>query len=172
MKILVTGNMGYVGPGVVRRLRESYPKAEIVGLDSGFFAHCLTNATTLPERYLDRQLFMDIRDIPGSLLEGFDAVVNLAAISNDIMGQIDESLTMDINCNAGVRLAELAKKAGARAFVFASSCSVYGAGGEGAKTEQAQVNPLTAYAKSKIETEKGLKPLADEKFKVRTSRNT
>lgn len=166
MKILVTGNMGYVGPGVVRRLRESNPKAVIVGLDSGFFAHCLTNAVNLPERVLDEQIFMDIRDIQPDLLKGVDAVVNLAAISNDIMGKIDESLTMDVNCNAGVRLAEMAKKAGVKSFVFASSCSVYGAGGEGAKTEQADVNPLTAYAKSKIETEKGLKPLADDNFKV------
>ena len=166
MKILVTGNMGYVGPGVVRRLRESHPKAEIVGFDAGYFAHCLTNAATLPERVLDRQIFGDIRSIEPSLLEGFDAVVNLAAISNDIMGKIDESLTMDVNCESGVRLAQMAKKAGVRSFVFASSCSVYGAGGEGAKTEAADVNPLTAYAKSKIGTEKGLKPLADSKFKV------
>lgn len=166
MKILVTGNMGYVGPGVVRCLRESHPNAEIVGFDAGYFAHCLTNAATLPERVLDRQIFGDIRSFEPSLPEGFDAVVNLAAISNDIMGKIDESLTMDVNCESGVRLAQMAKKAGVKSFVFASSCSVYGAGGEGAKTEAADVNPLTAYAKSKIGTEKGLKPLADSKFKV------
>ena len=166
MKILVTGNMGYVGPGVIRRLRESHPKAEIVGLDAGYFAHCLTNAVNLPERVLDRQVFADIRDIRPDFLKGFDSVVNLAAISNDIMGKIDESLTMDVNCESGVRLAEMAKKAGVKSFVFASSCSVYGAGGEGAKTESDDVNPLTAYAKSKIETEKGLRPLADETFKV------
>ena len=166
MKILITGNMGYVGPGVTRRLRQSYPDAELVGLDMAYFAHCLTNASVLPERYLDKQIFMDVREVPAELLKGFDAVVSLAAISNDIMGKIDESLTMDVNCHAGVKIAQMAKKAGVRSFVFASSCSVYGAGGEGAKTEKADVNPLTAYAKSKIETEKLLKPLADEKFKV------
>ncbi len=166
MKILITGNMGYVGPGVVRRLRESYPKARLVGVDSGYFAHCLTNARSLPEAVLDEQVFMDVRDIPAGLLEGVDAVVSLAAISNDIMGKIDENLTLDVNCRAGVRLAELAKKAGAKHFVFASSCSVYGAGGEGAKTEKSEVNPLTAYAKSKIEAEKGLAPLADKNFTV------
>lgn len=166
MRILVTGNTGYVGPGVVRTLRRSYPQAEIVGLDAAYFAHCLTNAATLPERCLDRQVFMDMRDVPESFLEGFDAVVNLAAISNDIMGKIDEKLTIGINCDAGVRLARLAKKAGARSFVFASSCSVYGAGGDTAKTEQSQVAPLTAYARSKIESEIALAPLADAKFTV------
>ena len=166
MKILVTGNAGYVGPSVVKLLRQSFAKAEIVGLDSGFFAHCLTNADSLPERYLDRQVFMDLRDIPESFLKGFDAVVNLAAISNDIMGKIDESLTLGINCAAGVHLAKMAKSAGVRAFVFASSCSVYGAGGEAAKTEESTVAPLTAYARSKIESETGLKPLADSGFVV------
>jgi nucleoside-diphosphate-sugar epimerase len=166
MKILITGNMGYVGPSVMCRLRKTYPDAEIVGLDSAFFAHCLTNAVALPEFYLDKQIFMDVRDIPQKLLEGFDVVVSLAAISNDIMGKIDESLTLDVNCYAGLKLAQLAKNAGVNSFVFASSCSVYGAGGEGAKTEQADINPLTAYAKSKIQTENGLEPLADKNFKV------
>ena len=164
MKILITGNCGYVGPSVVKALRHSNPEAEIVGLDSGFFAHCLTNATTLPEHYLDRQVFMDMRDIPDSFLQGFDAVVNLAAISNDIMGKIDEKLTMGINCEAGVRLARMAKAAGVRSFVFASSCSVYGAGGDKPKTEQSEVAPLTAYARSKIESEIALKPLAGPDF--------
>ena len=166
MRILVTGNMGYVGPGVVKTLRHSHPDAEIVGLDSGFFAHCLTNAPTLPEHYLDRQVFMDIRDVSESFLGGFDVVVNLAAISNDIMGKIDERLTLDINCHAGVRLAKLARNAGVRSFVFASSCSVYGAGGDGAKTEQSAVAPLTAYARSKIESEKLLEALAGSNFMV------
>jgi nucleoside-diphosphate-sugar epimerase len=166
MKILVTGNTGYVGPSVVKTLRRSHPQAEIVGLDSGYFAHCLTSAPTLPERYLDRQVFMDLRDVPESFLQGFDAVVNLAAISNDIMGKIDEKLTIGINCDAGVRLARLAKDAGVRSFVFASSCSVYGAGGDAAKTEQSAVAPLTAYARSKIESETALQPLADSRFAV------
>lgn len=166
MRILITGNAGYVGPSVVKLLRQAYPQAEIVGLDSGFFAHCLTNVVSLPERYLDRQVFMDIRDVPESFLQGFDAVVNLAAISNDIMGKIDEKLTLHINCDAGIRLARMAKSAGVRAFVFASSCSVYGAGGDTAKTEESTVAPLTAYARSKIESETGLQPLADSGFVI------
>jgi nucleoside-diphosphate-sugar epimerase len=166
MKILITGNMGYIGPTLVRRLRASYPKARLIGVDAGFFAHCLTNAKALPETRVDEQYFLDLRDVPPSLLEGVDAVVNLAGISNDIMGQIDERLTQEINHRAGVRLARLAKKAGARSFVFASSCSVYGFAEDGAKTEESEVNPLTAYARSKIATEKSLAPLADGKFAV------
>lgn len=166
MKILITGNMGYIGPAVVKRIRASYLKAKIVGLDTGFFAHCLTNSDVLPESRLDGQIFHDIRKVTEDHLKGVDAVVNLAAISNDIMGKIDESLTLDINYRAGVRLAKLAKRCGVKSFVFASSCSVYGFAEEGAKTEQSPVNPLTAYAKSKILTEKGLAPLAGKNFKV------
>ncbi len=166
MKILVTGNMGYVGPSVVKQLRVSYPKAEIIGLDSGFFAHCLTNTAHLPETRVDQQLFMDIRGVTKDVLKGVDAIVNLAAISNDIMGKIDETLTLEVNYKAGVRLAKLAKQSGVKSFIFASSCSVYGFAEEGAKTEKSGVNPLTAYAKSKILTEKGLKPLAGKNFKI------
>ena len=165
-KILVTGNMGYVGPSVVKRLRETYPGARLVGVDAGYFAHCLTNARVLPESLLDEQIFLDVRDIPPSLLEGVDAVVSLAAISNDTMGKLDENLTYDVNWRATLRLAEMAKRAGVQSFVFASSCSVYGAGGDDAKTEAAAVNPLTAYAVSKIEAEKGLAPLAAPDFRV------
>jgi nucleoside-diphosphate-sugar epimerase len=120
----------------------------------------------LPESLLDEQVFLDVRDIPASLLEGVDSVVSLAAISNDTMGKLDETLTYDVNWRATLRLAELAKRAGASSFVFASSCSVYGAGGEDAKTETSPVNPLTAYAVSKIEAEKGLALLAGPDFRV------
>jgi nucleoside-diphosphate-sugar epimerase len=107
-----------------------------------------------------------VRAIPGALLKGVDAVVYLAAISNDIMGQIDEKLTLDINCHAAVRLAREAKRRGAGAFVFASSCSVYGFAAEGAKTESSALDPLTAYARSKVMAEKALKPLASKGFRV------
>ncbi len=166
MKILITGNMGYIGPTVVKQLRASYPQATLVGLDSGFFAHCLTNAHALPETRVDEQIFMDVRKIPDDLLKGVDAIIYLAAISNDVMGQINEELTMDINCHAAARLAEQAKKAGVKSFVFASSCSVYGFAEEGAKTESSSLNPLTAYARSKVLAEEKLKPLADKGFIV------
>ena len=86
MRILITGNLGYVGPAVVRRLRSVYPDAWLHGLDNAYFAHCLTGVTTLPERLLDEQSFADVRTADLSFLEGYDAVVQLAAVSNDPMG--------------------------------------------------------------------------------------
>ncbi|MCB2408004.1 NAD-dependent epimerase/dehydratase family protein [Hymenobacter lucidus] len=165
-RILITGNMGYVGPGVVRHLRRQFPKAELIGYDMGYFAHCLTGAQRLPESRLDRQLFGDVRHLPDSLLQEVDAVVHLAAISNDPMGQTYEDVTLEINYRAGIWLARRAKAAGVKSFVFASSCSMYGAGGEGAKTEQSELNPLTAYARSKVLSEQELAPLADESFRI------
>lgn len=165
-RILITGNMGYVGPGVVRHLRQTFPTAELIGYDTGYFAHCLTGVTRLPESRLDRQVFGDVRELPAALLAGVDAVVHLAAISNDPMGQTYEEVTLDVNYRAGIRLAGLAKAAGVRAFVFASSCSIYGAGGDGAKTEDSALNPLTAYARSKVLSEQDLAPLAGPDFTV------
>jgi nucleoside-diphosphate-sugar epimerase len=158
--------MGYVGPGAVRRLRAAYPSATLVGFDMGYFAHCLTNAPVLPETCVDAQYFGDVRRPPGHLLTDVDAVVHLAAISNDPMGNAYESTTLDINYRASVELAKKARAAGAKAFVFASSCSVYGCAEDGARTEQSEVNPLTAYAKSKVFTEKALAELADRNFRV------
>ena len=165
-RILITGNMGYVGPGVVRQLRQSFPDAELIGYDLGFFAHCLTGTTRLPETRLDRQLFSDVRDLPAGLLAGVDAVVHLAAISNDPMGTAYEEVTMEVNHRAGIVLARRAKACGVKAFVFASSCSMYGLGGNEAKNETASLNPLTAYARSKVASERDLAPLADDTFCV------
>lgn len=166
MKILITGNMGYVGPGVVSQLRTSFPDATLIGYDIGYFASCLTNATVLPESKLDSQLFGDVRSINAKVLDGVDAVVHLAAISNDPMGTRYEEVTLDVNYRSSIRIAQLAKKAGVKSFVFASSCSVYGAAGEEAKTENSPLNPLTAYARSKISTETELAPMADKNFRV------
>lgn len=166
MKILITGNMGYVGPVVVDHLRRTFPSAILVGYDMGFYAPCLTNVTVLPESKLDAQLFGDIRTIQASALQGVDAIVHLAAISNDPMGNRFEDVTMDINFISSIRLAKLAKQAGVSSFVFASSCSMYGAAEGSAKTETAKLNPLTAYARSKVFTEKELEPLADKNFTV------
>jgi nucleoside-diphosphate-sugar epimerase len=166
MKVLVAGNMGYVGPVVVRQLRESFPEATLVGLDTGYFAHCLTACDMLPERLLDRQYFVDVRQVEPQLLEGFDAVVNLAAISNDPMGNTFEAPTYAINHQAAVMLAKYAKSAGVRSYIFASSCSVYGCADEGARTESSELNPLTSYAKSKVSTERDLTGLVDGTFTV------
>ena len=159
MKILITGNMGYVGPEVVRRLRASYPTADLHGFDTGYFAHCLTGPEFLPERLLDCQRFGDVRDLSASALEGFDAVVQLAAISNDPMGSRFEAVTDEINRGSSVSLAQKASEAGVRAFVYASSCSIYGVADGPPRKEEDQLNPITAYARSKVATEIALKQL-------------
>jgi nucleoside-diphosphate-sugar epimerase len=166
MKIFITGNMGYVGPGVAKQLRKSFPDAHLTGYDMGYFAASLTNATVLPESVLDVQLFGDVRNLPPEVLDGVDAVIHLAAISNDPMGTRYEDITLDVNYKSSIRIAKLAKEAGVKSFVFASSCSMYGAAEEKPKTEESTLNPLTAYARSKVFTEKELEPLADDDFTV------
>ena len=166
MKILITGNMGYVGPVLVRHLRAVGPEAELIGFDAGYFAHCLTSAATLPETALNAQFFGDVREFPARLLEGVDAVVQLAAISNDPMGKEFEAVTLDVNYRAAVAIARQAKAAGVKAFVYASSCSVYGSAEATPRTEASTLDPLTAYARSKVAAEAELAPLGDAGFKV------
>jgi len=156
--------MGYVGPLVLRRLRESYPGATLIGYDMGYFAHCLTGAPRFPESRADVQYFGDIRQVSEDILHGVDGVVHLCAISNDPMGALYEDVTMTINHRASVDLAKKAKRAGVKKFVFASSCSVYGFAEGGPRREEDELNPLTAYAKSKVATERDLASLASETF--------
>ena len=157
MRILITGNMGYVGPVLARFLRGQMPEVELIGYDAGFFGHSLTGANSLPESVLDRQYFGDVRDFPAELLEGVDGVVHLAAVSNDPMGKEFEQVTEEINQNTSVRIAKMAAAAGVKNFVFASSCSMYGSAEGGARKETDPTNPLTAYARSKIGTEDNLR---------------
>jgi nucleoside-diphosphate-sugar epimerase len=164
--ILVTGNMGYVGPLVVRELAESMPGAYTIGLDSGYFAHCLSGSGCFPESLVPEQYFCDIRDVSDHLLSRADAIIHLAAISNDPMGNFFEGPTDDINSKASVNLAFRAKKAGIKHFVFASSCSIYGSLGDSPRTEDAPLDPLTAYARSKVDVERALKEIADKEFIV------
>jgi nucleoside-diphosphate-sugar epimerase len=147
-------------------LRTVLPQAHLTGFDSGFFAGCLIDPRFFPEAALDEQKFGDIRRPPADLYTSVDAVVQLAAISNDPMGSKFERVTGEINMAAVVRAAQEARAAGARHFVFASSCSVYGAAGSEARTEDSPVNPLTAYARSKIASEAALAPLAAPDFIV------
>lgn len=165
-KILINGNMGYIGPIVVNHFRKAYPDAEIIGFDTGYFGGCLVEPNAFPERAVDVQYFGDIRRFPKKILEGVDAVIQLAAISNDPMGNKFEIPTQEINCDSVVRLAVMSKEMGVKNFVFASSCSVYGAGGTSAKVESSELNPQTAYAKSKINSELGLSPIADSNFTI------
>jgi UDP-glucose 4-epimerase len=156
LNILITGNMGYVGPEVVKYLRARHPDATLHGFDNAYFAHCLTGSPVLPERHLDEQFYGDVRDASSLDLTRYDAVVQLAAISNDPMGVRFEAVTLDINQNTTVSLARAAAAAGVKNFVFASSCSVYGIADGAARKETDPLNPITAYAKSKIEAEREL----------------
>jgi nucleoside-diphosphate-sugar epimerase len=170
LKILITGNMGYIGSCVSGQLRRAFPDAVLTGYDIGYFAHCLTGAAVLPETCLDQQYFGDMREINPGLLKGVDAVVHLAAISNDPMGNSFEKVTKDINDESSARLARFARAAGVRRFVFASSCSMYGFAEGGPRKEDDALNPLTAYARSKVATENVLRELATEDFIVTSLR--
>lgn len=170
MKILVTGNMGYVGPAVVKQLRASYPNSVLAGFDTAYYGACTTGSAALAERLLDAQYFGDIRRFPEGVLEGVDTVIHLAAISNDPIGNVFEEVTLDINHRASVALARKAIAAGVKAFVFASSCSMYGTADDSARTEDSPLNPLTAYAKSKVYAERDLELLASTKFNVTSLR--
>ena len=166
MKILITGSLGYVGSVLSKTLREEFPDAELVGYDAGFFARNLTSRLYAPEILLDRQIYGDVRKFPADLLEGVDTVIQLAAISNDPIGNKFEEVTFDVNHQAVVDIAKKAKERGVKRVVFASSCSVYGIAEEAARTENSDVNPLTAYAKSKVRAENDLQSLADHTFMV------
>jgi nucleoside-diphosphate-sugar epimerase len=169
-KILILGNLGYIGPVLVRHLRAVWPQSVLVGYDAAFFQGCLLDCYQPAEPMLDQQLYGDVRTLDPQVLAGVEAVVALAAVSNDPMGLSYEKPTREINTHAIVDIAHKAKQAGVKNFVFASSCSVYGAGGDKAKDERAEVNPLTAYAISKIECERGLAPLAGDGFTIRCLR--
>lgn len=170
MKILITGNMGYIGPCLVKHLRRTNAAATLIGVDIGYFAHCLASNDMFPECRVDMQYFADTRNLDPDILKGVDAIVHLAAISNDPMGNTFEKITYDINYHASIDLAGKAKAAGVQSFVYASSCSMYGFAEDGAKTEKSTLNPLTAYAKSKVLSEQGLETLADKNFKVTSLR--
>ena len=154
--------MGYVGPVLVKHLRKVYPDAFLVGFDMGYFAHCLTGADTLPEIRLDRQFFGDTRSLSVDFLGQFDAIVHLAARSNDPMGNKFEAATRAINFQASVSLASMAARCGVKRFIFASSCSMYGYAEGDARNETDELHPITAYAKSKADTEKSLQQLSEQ----------
>lgn len=158
MRILLTGHDGYIGTVMSRVLTEA--GHDVVGLDSFLFEGCgLGAAPEIPS------IRMDIRDVVPSTVKGFDAVVHLAAICNDPVGDLDPACTFSVNHQATVRLAELAKEAGIRRFLFSSSCSLYGASDTNELlTEDAPFNPVTPYGESKILVERDVEGLADDTF--------
>jgi nucleoside-diphosphate-sugar epimerase len=167
--ILITGHLGYVGAAVVPHLRRAFPGATLVGVDTGWFAECLT-AAGAPESLLDEEHRCDVRDIPPGVFDGVDGVVHLAAVSNDPIGRAFEEVTYEINHRAAVAVALQARAAGARAFVFASSCSIYGENTGTVATEASEPAPLTAYADSKVRAELDLAGLSDGRFAVTSLR--
>jgi nucleoside-diphosphate-sugar epimerase len=159
MRVLVTGHDGYIGTVMCFAVRDA--GHEVVGLDTGLFGGCGLGPE--PERI--PSLTIDVRDVGLRQLEGFDAVIHLAAISNDPVGHIDPGRTYEINHVASVRLGQLAKAAGVRRFLFASSCSLYGAASpDDLLTESAPFNPVTPYGESKVLAERDLSSMADDDF--------
>lgn len=159
MRVLLTGHQGYLGTVMAPVLRAA--GHEVVGLDSGLFADCVLGpAPADPPGHA-----VDLRDVTLAHVSGVDAVIHLAALSNDPLGALAPELTYDINHRASVRLARLARDAGVGRFLYASTCSVYGeSGGEGLVAEDAPLRPVTPYAESKVRVEDDLHHLADDHF--------
>lgn len=166
MKILVTGTEGYIGSLLAPILMQR--GHEVIGVDTGFYkVGWLYNGTNLTAKTLNK----DLRHITADDIQGVEAVVHLAELSNDPAGQLSPNITYDINHKGSVRLANLAKAAGVRRFVYTSSCSVYGFATEDYVTEESAVNPQTAYATCKTLVEQDVKPLADDSFSPTFLRN-
>jgi nucleoside-diphosphate-sugar epimerase len=160
MRVLVTGHRGYIGTVLTPMLLKA--GHDVVGLDSDLYERCTFDQGGEIARV--PTIRKDVRDVEARELNGFDAVLHLAALSNDPLGDLKRGLTDEINHRASVRLANLAKRAGARRFVFASSCSNYGQAGEAMIDETGALNPVTAYGESKVQTERGVSQLADDSF--------
>ena len=165
MRVLLTGHKGYIGTVMLPMLQAA--GHEVVGLDSDLFRN-----STYGELHQDiPELIKDVRDIEKPDLEGIEAIVHLAGLSNDLLGDLNPELTYAINHQASVRLAEMARDLGIQRYVFASSCSNYGAAGDDMQTEEAELHPVTAYAKSKVMVERDVRQLATDSFSPTFMRN-
>src|SRR5262245_8566142 len=165
MRVLITGHNGYIGSVLAPYIAAA--GHDVVGLDTYLFEDC----TFGQDGSAFESLRCDVRDVSAAELAGFDAVVHLAALSNDPLGNVNPGCTYDINHLASVRLARLAKEAGVPRFLFASSCSLYGVAGDALLTEEAAFNPITPYGESKVRVELDVAKLADERFSPTYLRN-
>jgi nucleoside-diphosphate-sugar epimerase len=164
-RVLITGHNGYIGSVMARRfLERGY---DVVGLDNGYFRDCTLVADSADVPSITR----DIRDLVPADVRGFDAVVHLAALSNDPIGNLRADWTEEINFRASVRLAELAREAGVPRFLFSSSCIMYGMSATAVVTEDSPLDPKTEYARSKVKAERAIAQLADERFSPTFLRN-
>ena len=158
MKVLVTGHRGFIGTVMIPiLLKEGF---DVVGLDTDLYRYCTYGDDPISIPSINK----DVRDVAPDDLRGFDAVVHLAALSNDPLGNINPALTYDINHLASVRIAEIARQVGVKRFLFASSCSMYGKAGDDILDETANFNPVTPYAKSKVYVERDVAPMASDSF--------
>lgn len=158
MRVLLTGHNGYIGTILTKMLIDA--GYDVFGIDSNLFKQCVFGEW----QPLIQEKQADIRDLTVADLEGFDAVLHLAGLSNDPLGNLNPDLTFEINHLASVNLAKLAKQAGVKRFIFSSSCSNYGAAGDNMVTEESDLNPVTPYGISKVRVEEDVRKLADEDF--------
>ena len=165
MRVLVTGSDGYIG-AVLTPMLEARGD-EVLALDAGLFSDCSIG----PVPQAGRRLTTDIRAVEPRDLEGVDAILHLAALSNDPLGALHEEATVDINQRGTIQLARAAREAGVKRFIFSSTCSVYGAQGGDCAVEGSLTSPLTAYARTKVAAEKELLSMADEAFETVCLRN-
>ena len=165
MRVLVTGNKGYIGTVMVPMLQRA--GHDVLGLDSDLYRNS-TYGDALPDV---PEILKDVRDIEKQDLEGLDAIIHLAGLSNDVLGDFNPEITYEINHVASVRLATMAKELGIRRFIFASSCSNYGEAGDEMQNESASLHPVTPYAKSKVMVERDVSEMADDNFSPVFMRN-